>query len=585
MAVRAGFLTAIVHRQTYRADIPKLARQLADLLRLDFDPNYKLLAARGIFVHCAYSGDAVLTDQVEYCTRSAFNAPAASAFNRAWYAVRLGFAERYAKDARNTAIPWFETARQIVRENGLSFVEAPIAIYWGWAEEVMGEAADIQRELQVLEAHFNPASRLEAAYRQMMIALLLTRRHDFNAAIARMRESLASMTESGHTLGRLAAYMGLVGIHLKCNEFDDALDALEQAGSLWFPCPIRDYAMELLGARISLAKNDVERATAQLRNAITLGERHGLENCLSENLFRQATATVCAFALRNGIGTGYVKRIVQVQRLSPPTSDVEQWPWPIRIYLFDRFSVLIDGVPLHFVGKAPKKPLELLKALISAGGFGIDAHRLSEQLWPDAEGPRDVFRVTYARLRKLLPYGEAVILDEGKLSLNADLVWTDLGTFERLAAACTNRLADADVQPEEIRALGRSLTRVYQGDLLRGETDAPWLISARDRAKSKFLRVLKELGRYWESRGDLSSAQELYTRALEIESVAEDIYRRLIRCYARSDQPAEALRTYRRCQQMLSQVLGIAPSAETAALAEHIRSGLLRQPQTTAHAS
>jgi LuxR family transcriptional regulator, maltose regulon positive regulatory protein len=57
---------------------------------------------------------------------------------------------------------------------------------------------------------------------------------------------------------------------------------------------------------------------------------------------------------------------------------------------------------------------------------------------------------------------------------------------------------------------------------------------------------------------------------LEIDNVAEEVYRRLMSCYVRSGRPAEALRVYRRCQEMLSLVLGIAPSAETDALRRSI---------------
>ncbi|MGH8471197.1 MAG: hypothetical protein ACREVJ_01765, partial [Gammaproteobacteria bacterium] len=138
LAVRASLFTAIVLRQTYREDIPHLARQLADMLRHDLDPNYKLLAARGIFVYGAYSGDFVLTDEVVSYTESAFYAPGASALNRAWYAARLGFALRYVKGSREKARAWFLKAREIVREHGLRFVEAPIAIFWACAEEVFG---------------------------------------------------------------------------------------------------------------------------------------------------------------------------------------------------------------------------------------------------------------------------------------------------------------------------------------------------------------------------------------------------------------------------------------------------------------
>jgi len=62
-----------------------------------------------------------------------------------------------------------------------------------------------------------------------------------------------------------------------------------------------------------------------------------------------------------------------------------------------------------------------------------------------------------------------------------------------------------------------------------------------------------------------------YTRTLEIDGVAEDVCRRLMIWHFLNAQPAEALRVYRRCQQMLSQIVGVAPTAETTALADRIR--------------
>jgi pentatricopeptide repeat protein len=118
--------------------------------------------------------------------------------------------------------------------------------------------------------------------------------------------------------------------------------------------------------------------------------------------------------------------------------------------------------------------------------------------------------------------------------------------------------------------LSEALLFLYQGELLKGEMDAPWLIAARDRVRNKYLRTLKLLGDYWEKREAWEQVRNLYERILEIDNVAEDIYRRLIRCYSRAGQPAEALRIYRRCRQMLSLVLGIEPSPETDNLIQDI---------------
>ena len=84
------------------------------------------------------------------------------------------------------------------------------------------------------------------------------------------------------------------------------------------------------------------------------------------------------------------------------------------------------------------------------------------------------------------------------------------------------------------------------------------------------MRTLKALGGFWEANEAWDKAQSLYERVLEIDNVAEEVYRRLMSCYARAGRPAEALRVYRRCRQMLSLVLGIAPSAETETLCRSI---------------
>lgn len=250
---------------------------------------------------------------------------------------------------------------------------------------------------------------------------------------------------------------------------------------------------------------------------------------------------------------------------------MEDWAWPARIRAFGAFSLEIEDRPVSFSGKAPKKPLALLKALVAFGGTNVDIGWLGDQLWPDAEGDaaRDVFHVTHSRLRKLLPMDDMLMLSEGKLSLNPGQVWTDVWAFERVAEDCLEKLR-RPAEGSGMESAGERLLSLYSGDLLKAEPDAPWVVSARDRLRSKFLRTLKALGAFWEAKEAWEQAQSLYERVLEIDNVAEEVYRRLMSCYVRSGRPAEALRVYRRCRQMLSLVLGIAPSTETETLCRSI---------------
>ena len=69
----------------------------------------------------------------------------------------------------------------------------------------------------------------------------------------------------------------------------------------------------------------------------------------------------------------------------------------------------------------------------------------------------------------------------------------------------------------------------------------------------------------------MQSAIELYQRSLALDNLAEPIYRRLIACLKDTGEPAEALKVYRRCRELLSAVLGVQPSKETQALADTLR--------------
>src|SRR5262249_37070293 len=50
LAVRASLFNAMVQRQSDRQDLHAKARQLAEMLRRNLNPDYKLLAARALFV-------------------------------------------------------------------------------------------------------------------------------------------------------------------------------------------------------------------------------------------------------------------------------------------------------------------------------------------------------------------------------------------------------------------------------------------------------------------------------------------------------------------------------------------------------
>jgi DNA-binding SARP family transcriptional activator len=113
----------------------------------------------------------------------------------------------------------------------------------------------------------------------------------------------------------------------------------------------------------------------------------------------------------------------------------------------------------------------------------------------------------------------------------------------------------------------RSLS-LYRDRLLGSEDVTGMLIALRDRLAAKFMQLVVDQGAALEAHGDWRAATMLYERGLARETLAEPIHRALMRAHLELGERAEALRTYRRCKQLLLAVLGTEPSPQTQALAK-----------------
>ena len=173
------------------------------------------------------------------------------------------------------------------------------------------------------------------------------------------------------------------------------------------------------------------------------------------------------------------------------------------------------------------------------------------------------------RLRKLLGVPEAIVIEAGKVGLHPDCVWIDLWSFDRavdeLAAGLRGRQDD-----HAIECLADRVLDLYRGGFLEHEHAHPWLLSARDRARSRFLRSVSDLARHWEGRNLWARAVQSYERGLEIDPLAEDLYRRLMQCHVAQGHAADAARVYMRCRELLAGQLDMPPSTETQALFESL---------------
>jgi DNA-binding SARP family transcriptional activator len=248
------------------------------------------------------------------------------------------------------------------------------------------------------------------------------------------------------------------------------------------------------------------------------------------------------------------------RHMAARSAESSQQAQVIDIFTLGRFSLLRDGSPVAFHRKAPRKVLEVLQALIALGGRDVSIDLLTHAVWPGEKSrdQRNLLDNTLFRLRVVLGHAEAVLLRDSKLTLSTLHCWVDSWAFDRLASQVSDAANNA--------AVLERILQLYQGHFLDREAIHPWALTYRERLHDRFHHVLITEALRLEARACWRQAADLYERGLQVDRLAEIFYRRLMLCWTQAGERAEALRTYRRCRDILSAGLGVLPSKETEAI-------------------
>jgi LuxR family transcriptional regulator, maltose regulon positive regulatory protein len=251
---------------------------------------------------------------------------------------------------------------------------------------------------------------------------------------------------------------------------------------------------------------------------------------------------------------------------NPTARRVSKRDTRIEICCLGQFSIRSPHSALTFL-QANSQPLLLLQLLITGGPAGIERNEAEVKLWPrgSTELSDGALDTTLYRLRKLLGDPQAVTVDNKILRLNERRVTVDAWTFAAEADRLHAQLP-ITVNRAEFGAIAlhcKKLFDLYQGHFFGQDFASPWVVRQRDVLQSKYLRCVKHVGQYWQSSRQWEHAIALYETALEIDNLAEEIHRELMRCHFARREFADVVRVFRRCRELLSIVLGVTPSDVT----------------------
>lgn len=449
------------------------------------------------------------------------------------------------------------------REHGIHVFD-PLLLYFGAASCVVtgnDAAADgFLAEMVSSRARFN---EMQLAYYISILAWMDLIKGDARSAAARLGMVLPVTEKLGHTINTIANHIGLAHALFELGEKAKALRHLAKARALhgmdsrWF-----EFVLLVTEAYFALKEGRETDGVDLTARAMVLSKQQGVTVFV---YWRPAMLSLlCNKALEAGIETDYVKSVIRKHRLEPDDSNLgsEHWPWPLRIYALGRFEIFRDDVPLEFSGKTPQRPLELLKALIAFGGQRVPEERLTDALWPDADGDlaHQSLEITLRRLRRLLGGENRIKYGARQLSIDPQHCWVDSLALENLMRR------PGEPPDERVPQRYREAARLYRGHFLPSDSDCEWAVARSEALKSMMLRLIEETGRHHEGSGEWEGAAACYEKGLEVDSLAEELYRRLMVCYQRLGRRTEAIRLYHRCCGVLHTHLSIGPSPETEAL-------------------
>jgi len=250
--------------------------------------------------------------------------------------------------------------------------------------------------------------------------------------------------------------------------------------------------------------------------------------------------------------------------------------YPIAINTLGHYSLIVNNKLKNSDNKGHRKPNELLKVLIAFGGKSVGEVRISDAMWPDADGDvaHTSFSVTLHRLRKLLG-SEALLLNDGHLTLNSQRCWVDVWELEKTLNKLKDTINSQQIDHNLIIQLSNQALQLYHGPFLGNEDEQPWYIAYRDKISNKFSNCLMLICDYLERINRCDLAMQFYRKGIEIDALQEEYYIRLMKCYALKNRYAEAIATYQQFTRLLDALIGIAPSADSTNLYRNI----LRQAQ------
>jgi LuxR family maltose regulon positive regulatory protein len=522
--VACSMVFSLTLRQPQRRDIERWMERALAKAREAQDPNLRMFVALLCALTLMWTGLYGKALALIETMRRGVSAPGVTPFSL--LTLKNVEAMYYMLTAQRA--PCLEAARaglEIARSTGVHTWTLQLLVYaygGALAEGDLESAAGFARDI---EPHLAGAGRFNLCLYHHFQAWEAALRQDLMRALHQERTALRMAVEVGCPYFEVLCRLALAEVLAECGDERKCIAQLQQLRPLARAIDNRhlEYTCLVGFGRLALDHGRQRPGLNALRRGFALGREYDYSHML---WWRPAPmARACGQALAAGVEAEYAKSLIRRRNLSPEAlpASLRDWPWLFRVHTLGEFRLLKNDAPLAAGSKAQRKPLDMLKVLIAYGGENVSEGRVIEALWPriDGDSAHRSFTSTLHRLRKHLGEDRAVLLRDGKLSLDRRFFWVDTWAFEALMGEIDAALKKARQETGALDALAERLLQLYRGPFLGIDGEEAWQQERRERMRARLSRAVGSIGRHWLGSGRSEHSRELTEKAFEIDPLAK----------------------------------------------------------------
>jgi len=564
---------ALVLRQPFHPDIERWGERVYEIFQTSRDVPVRLQAAIVLVSGIVWTGRFAKVTEIIESIRALANAPQESPF--VLTTLHVVESMNHMLDGQyERCMEAVSNGLEVAKTSGIHIWENSTLLNGAGGALAEGDLATAEELLGRLDSSALGLRRFDSCIYHFFCAWLALLKGDTSEAYRQQRSALRLAADMGLPFFEVIGGIAMAQILFECGDERKGVAHLSEVRRV--AKKINNHYLEFMSllfyADLALQHGRQSSALSSLAYAFKVGREMGYTNMIwwQPKMMSRLVAT----ALQHDIETDYAKHLIRHRNLLPHAEalTLENWPWRYRIRTLGGFSLERDSEPDALQGKHGK-PVELLKVAIAFGASEVNVERITDVLWPriDADYAHRSFNTTLHRLRRLLGDEQAVVLKGGKLSLNTRWFWLDTWALERAIASANEHLtAKGDLLDYD--ALMRNTNAVLElyAGLFMQDTDAAWALSARESWQTKYVRFLASVSRSLMESGHAEEAIRCLERGIEVDEMAEPLYRQLMASYEALGRSVEAVEVFERCKRVWQTRLGREPSRETLKVREQL---------------